>query len=64
MIAIEKLARELNIESPYVERIAVKITEGLSSLRQIKDALNNEVSYNQIKVVLAGMIRDELDKII
>ena len=64
MIAIEKLGRELNIESPNVERIAVKITEGLSSLRQIKDALNNEVSYNQIKVVLAGMIRDELGKII
>lgn len=64
MVTIEKLARELNIESHYVERIAVKITDGLSSLRQIKDALNSEVSYNQIKVILTGMIRNELDKII
>lgn len=60
MISFEKLANELNINSPYIDRIAHQIEAGLPTLRQIRDALHQEVSYNQIKLVLAGMIRDEL----
>lgn len=62
-ISIEKLASELKIRSPNVDRIARLIEGGLPSLRQIKDAVEGRVSYNQIKVVLAAIIRDELYKI-
>ena len=60
MISFEKLASELNINSLYIDRTAQLIEASLPTLRQIRDALHQEVSYNQIKVVLAGMIRNEL----
>ncbi|CAB3981689.1 Hypothetical predicted protein [Paramuricea clavata] len=63
MVSIEKLSSELNIHSHLTNTIARLIEQGLPTLRQIRDALNRKVSYNQIKVVLAGMIRDELDRI-
>ena len=59
MISFEKLVSELNINSLYLDRIANLIEAGLPTLRQIRDALHHEVSYNQIQVVLAGMIRGE-----
>ena len=63
-ISIEKLANELNVCSPLSNRIAQLIKDGIPTLRQIKDALDGQASYNQIKVVLAAIIRDELDKIL
>lgn len=63
-ISVEKLASELNLNCPKIESIARLIEDGLPTLRQIKDALDGEVSYNQIKVVLAAMITDKLDQII
>ena len=60
MISFEKLVSELNINSLYRDRIVQLIEAGLPTLRQIRDALRHEVSYNQIKAVLAGMIQDEL----
>ena len=63
MISIEKLASELNIYSPDIYKVVRLIKQGSPTLRQIKDALGGKVSYNQIKLVLAAMIRDELHKI-
>ena len=63
MVSIEKLAAELCIHSSGVGMISRVITDEIPTLRGIKDALHQEYSYNQIKVVLAGMIRDELYKI-
>jgi uncharacterized protein YpbB len=54
----------LNVHKPLIDRIAGHIEDGVPTLRQIKDGLDAEVSYNQIKVVLAAMIRDELDELI
>ena len=64
-ISIEKLANELNVCSPLSDRISQLIMDGIPTLRQLKDdALDGQASYNQIKVVLAAIIRDELDKIL
>ncbi len=63
-ISVEKLANELNVCSLLSGRISRLIEDGIPTLRQIKDALDGQVSYNQIKVVLAAIIRDELDKIL
>ena len=63
MISIKKLASEMNIYSPNIDKVARLIEQGLPTLRQIKDALDGIVSYNQIKVVLAAMIRDEINEI-
>ena len=61
MISFEKLLSELNVNSVNLDRIANLIKAGVPTLRQIRDTLHHEVSYNQIKVVLAGMIRGEID---
>ena len=53
-ISTEKLASELNVQNPLIDRIAGHIEDGVPTLRQIKDGLDAEV--------LAAMIRDELDK--
>ena len=63
-ISIEKLANQLNVCSPLSDRISQLIMDGIPTLRQLKDALDGQASYNQIKVVLAAIIRDELDKIL
>ena len=63
-ISVEKLASELNVHKPLIDRIAGHIEDGVPTLRQIKDGLDAEVLYNQIKVVLAAMICDELDELI
>ena len=63
MISIKKLASELNIYSPNIDKVARLIEQGSPTLRQIKNALDGIVSYNQIKVVLAAMIRDEINEI-
>ena len=67
-VSIEKLASELKIHNPNVNANVAKISrlieEGLGSLWQIKDAVEGQFSYNQVKVVLAAIIRDELYKII
>ena len=63
-ISIEKLANELNVCSPLSDRISQLIMDGIPTLRQLKDALDGQASYNQIKVVLAAIIRDDLDKIL
>ena len=67
-VSIEKLASELKIHNPNgsanVAKISRLIEEALGSLRQIKDAVEGQFSYNQVKVVLAAIIRDELYKII
>ena len=52
---------ELKVNSINLDRIANLIKAGVPTLRQIRDTLHHEVSYNQIKVVLAGMIRGEID---
>ena len=63
-ISIEKLANELNVCSPLSDSISQLIKDGIPTLRQLKDNLDGQASYNQIKVVLAAIIRDELDKIL
>ena len=63
-ISVEKLASELNVHKPLIDRIAGHIEDGVPTLRQIKDGLDAEVLYNQIKVVLAAMICDKLDELI
>ena len=60
MISFERLMAELKVNRINLDRIANLIKAGVRTLRQIRDTLHHEVSYNQIKVVLAGMIRGEI----
>ena len=63
-VSLEKLAGELKMFRSSVEKISSLIESGIPSLRQIRDAAEGKVSYNQIRLVLAAIIRDELNKLI
>ena len=56
-ISIEKLANELDVCSPLSDRISQLIKDGIPTLRQLKDALDGQASYNQIKVVLTLKVK-------
>lgn len=62
-VSVEKLASELNLSPESMEQMSSLIESGLPSLRQIKDAVEGKFSYNQIRLVLAALIRDEQHKI-
>ena len=59
-LSYKDLALKLGLSAEDTNVIASELQKDNVGLRIVRDALKNEYSYNQIRLVLAAMIRGEI----
>lgn len=59
-LSFSKLCDGMKVSSPDVQTLSTAIKDHGSSLRNIRDMLEGRYSYNQIRLVLAAMVRKEV----
>ena len=60
-LSYDDLAIKLGLDTDETNLIAAQLLQNINSgLRVVRDALKNVYTYNQIRLVLAAMIRGEL----
>ena len=60
-LSYDDLAIKLGLDTDDTNLIAAQLLQNINSgLRVVRDALKNVYTYNQIRLVLAAMIRGEL----
>ncbi|CAB4024308.1 Hypothetical predicted protein [Paramuricea clavata] len=59
-VSYKDLALKLNLGAEDMDVIASQLQKDNDGLRIVQDALKNTYSYNQIRLVLAAMIRGEM----
>ena len=60
-LSYDDLAMKLGLDTDDMNLIASQLLKNTNSgLRVVRDALKNAFTYNQIRLVLAAMIRGEL----
>lgn len=58
-LAFKDLATKLKLSAEDTDVIMLELQKENVSLRMVRDELKNAYSYNQIRLVLAGLIRGE-----
>lgn len=59
-LSYKDLAQQLGLCEKDMDNIASELKRDDVSLRSVRDALKNAYSYNQIRLVLAALIRGEI----
>ncbi|CAB3993610.1 Hypothetical predicted protein [Paramuricea clavata] len=59
-LSYQDLAPQFNLNNEEADIIAAELRRDNVSLRIVRDALQNAFSYNQIRLVLAALIRGEI----